>query len=108
MVAVGSCHGDLTDSLIQQLMEHAERHSSETHLRHLALGLALLYLGETSLLVRLLVPLLYMCYTGKQEAAETTMAALQAVADPLGQWARTLLQICAYAGKRLLWWKYSS
>ena len=30
------------------------------------------------------------------------MAALQAVTDPLGQWARTLLQICAYAGETVV------
>ena len=48
LVAVGSCHGELTESLLQAIMEHAEKHSSETHLRHLALGLALLYLGKDS------------------------------------------------------------
>jgi len=30
------------------------------------------------------------------------MAALQAVTDPLGQWSRTLLQICAYAGETFM------
>lgn len=81
LVAVGSCHGELTESLLQAIMEHADKDSNETHLRHLALGLALLYLG-------------------KQDAVEATMAALQAVDNPVGEWARTLLQICAYAGKR--------
>ena len=46
LVAVGSCHGELTESLLQAIMEHADKHSNETHLRHLALGLALLYLGK--------------------------------------------------------------
>ena len=49
LVAVGSCHGELTESLLQAIMEHAEKHTNETHLRHLALGLALLYLGKGSL-----------------------------------------------------------
>ena len=48
LVAVGSCHGELTESLLQAIMEHADKHSNETHLRHLALGLALLYLGKDS------------------------------------------------------------
>lgn len=48
LVAVGSCHGELTESLLQAIMEHADKHSNETHLRHLALGLALLYLGKNS------------------------------------------------------------
>ena len=40
-----------------------------------------------------------MIHTGKQDAVEATMAALQAVDNQVGLWARTLLQICAYAGK---------
>lgn len=50
LVAVGSCHGELTESLLQAIMENAEKNSNETHLRHLALGLALLYLGNDSCL----------------------------------------------------------
>lgn len=48
LVAVGSCHGELTESLLQAIMEHADKRSNETHLRHLALGLALLYLGKST------------------------------------------------------------
>ena len=39
-----------------------------------------------------------MCVSGKGEAIETTLAALQVVAEPFRSFANTLVDICAYAG----------
>ena len=44
MVAVGSCHGDLTESFLQIMMEREASDLGKTHIRYLALALALLYL----------------------------------------------------------------
>ena len=80
MVAVGSCHGDLTESFLQIMMERDGTDLGKTHARYLALALALLYLG-------------------KQEAAELTIEALKVIREPLRSFATTLLDVCAYAGE---------
>lgn len=42
---------------------------------------------------------LYLLYSGKGEAIETTLAALQVVPEPFRSFANTLVDICAYAGE---------
>ena len=79
MIAVGSCHGDLTESYLQIMMERDAADLGKTHIRYLALALALLYLG-------------------KQEAADLTIEALKVIPEPLCSFATTLLDVCAYAG----------
>ena len=79
LIAVGSCHGDLTENFLQLMMDREPGEVTCTHIRFLALALGLLYLG-------------------KQKAMEATMAALKAVSEPLSTFASTLLEICAYAG----------
>ena len=79
MIAVGSCHGHLTESFLQIMMEREGTDLGKTHARYLALALALLYLG-------------------KQEAAELTIEALKVIPEPLRSFATTLLDVCAYAG----------
>merc|ERR1712059_100220 len=39
-----------------------------------------------------------LCYLGKQDAAEATIAALEVIPEPFRQTATTLVEICAYAG----------
>ena len=39
-----------------------------------------------------------LCYLGKQEAAEATVATLEVLTDPFQSMAKTLVDICAYAG----------
>merc|ERR1711970_307862 len=39
-----------------------------------------------------------LCYLGKQDAAEATIAALEVISEPFRQMAVTLVEICAYAG----------
>ena len=46
LVAIGSCNDVLADSLIQLMMEAEEEELNNTYMRLVALGLALLYLGE--------------------------------------------------------------
>lgn len=42
----------------------------------------------------------YFVCVGKGEAIETTLAALQVVPEPFRSFANTLVDICAYAGKK--------
>ena len=46
MIAVGSCNGDVTSTILQTLLEKTEAELKDTHAIYLALGLALTYLGN--------------------------------------------------------------
>lgn len=45
LIAVGSCNGDVTSTILQTMMERSEIELKDTYARYLALGLALTYLG---------------------------------------------------------------
>lgn len=46
MIAVGSCNGDVTSTIIQTMMERSDADLKDTYGRFLALGLALAFLGK--------------------------------------------------------------
>nr|XP_020633883.1 26S proteasome non-ATPase regulatory subunit 2 [Pogona vitticeps] len=79
MIAVGSCNGDVTSTILQTIMEKSETELKDTYARWLPLGLGLNHLG-------------------KGEAIEAILAALQVVSEPFRSFANTLVDICAYAG----------
>merc|ERR1719320_931579 len=81
LIAVGSCNGEVTSTILQTLMEKSEKESDlkDTFAKFLPLGIGL-------------------CYLGKQDAAEATIAALEVIPEPFRQMAVTLVEICAYAG----------
>lgn len=47
MIAVGSCNGDVTSTILQTIMEKSEQELKDTYARWLPLGLGLNHLGET-------------------------------------------------------------
>jgi 26S proteasome regulatory subunit N1 len=79
MIAVGSCNSDVTETLIQTIMERSESDFKDTYSKFLFLGLGLVYLG-------------------RQEAVEAVIAALGVIEDPYRSIATTMVEICAYAG----------
>ncbi|XP_078522214.1 26S proteasome non-ATPase regulatory subunit 2 [Lissotriton helveticus] len=79
MIAVGSCNGDVTSTILQTIMEKSEQELKDTFARWLPLGLGLNHLG-------------------KGEAIEAILAALEVVSEPFRSFANTLVDICAYAG----------
>jgi len=82
LIAVGSCNGEVTSTILQTLMEKCETEPAamkEAQAKYLPLGIGL-------------------CYLGKQDAAEATMAALEVIPEPFRQIAVTLVEVCAYAG----------
>merc|ERR1719489_617009 len=82
LIAVGSCNGEATSTILQTLMEKCETDVAgmkESYAKYLPLGIGL-------------------CYLGKQDAAEATMAALEGIPEPFRQTAVTLVEVCAYAG----------
>uniref|UniRef100_A0A182VWP2 26S proteasome non-ATPase regulatory subunit 2 n=1 Tax=Anopheles minimus TaxID=112268 RepID=A0A182VWP2_9DIPT len=79
MIAVGSCNSEVTEVLLQIIMDRSEADLKDTYARFLPLGLGLVYLG-------------------RQEAVEAVTAALEIVAEPFRSMATTMVEICAYAG----------
>ncbi|XP_045632613.1 26S proteasome non-ATPase regulatory subunit 2 [Ursus americanus] len=79
MIAVGSCNGDVTSTILQTIMEKSETELKDTYARWLPLGLGLNHLG-------------------KGEAIEAILAALEVVSEPFRSFANTLVDVCAYAG----------
>lgn len=79
MVFVGSCHGEISSTIIQLLMEKDEISLKSPFAKFIALGLALLYLGRTDDSVAIL---------------ET----LKIIEHPIGKQASTLMNICSFAG----------
>jgi len=80
MVAIASCHGEVTSTILQTMMDKTDTELKDTHCRFLALGLALTYLG-------------------KQEEASLTIEALKVVGNPLGKMAATLVEVRAWGGR---------
>jgi len=79
LISVGSCNGEVTSTILQTLMEKSETDMKDSYAKYLPLGIGL-------------------CYLGKQDAAEATIAALEVIPEPFRQIAVTLVEICAYAG----------
>ncbi|RKP34831.1 proteasome 26S subunit [Dimargaris cristalligena] len=79
MVAVGTCHVELTSTILEALTERTETDLNSPFARFMGLGLALLYLG-------------------KQDAADATLAVLKAIEHPVGAQVGVLVHACAYAG----------
>merc|ERR1712106_1135601 len=79
LIAVGSCNGEVTSTILQTLMEKSETELKDSFAKFLPLGIGL-------------------CYLGKQDAAEATTAALEVIPQPFREMATTLVEICAYAG----------
>lgn len=47
MVFVGTCHGDITSTILQTMMEREDSQLKDTWSRFMGLGLGLLYLGKS-------------------------------------------------------------
>lgn len=70
MIAVGSCNGDVTSTILQTIMEKSETELKDTYARWLPLGLGLNHLGEGCLSgQRLIVP----GYNGGAYVSETVL-----------------------------------
>ncbi|KAJ7275052.1 armadillo-type protein [Mycena rebaudengoi] len=81
-IFVGSENGEITGTILQTLMEKAERGDAgldEKWARFMALGLGLLYLGL-------------------QDASDTTIETLKAIDHPISKTAQIVVEACAFAG----------
>ncbi|KAJ7512053.1 armadillo-type protein [Mycena galericulata] len=81
-IFVGSENGEITSTILQTIMEKAERSDGgldEKWARFMALGLGLLYLGL-------------------QDASDTTIETLKAIEHPISKTAQIIVVACAFSG----------
>ncbi|GIY46159.1 26S proteasome non-ATPase regulatory subunit 2 [Caerostris darwini] len=79
MIAVGSCNEAVSSTILQVLHEKSEADLKDTFARFLPLALGL-------------------CYLGKQEGADAVIYALDVLNEPFKSMAKTMVDVCAYAG----------
>ena len=80
MVAVGSCHDELTQTLLLIMTKKDCAELAKTHSRYLALALGLLH-------------------PGKPAGISIFLEVLKTVPEPFRSFASTMLEICAYVGE---------
>lgn len=78
-VFVGTCHGDITSTILQTLLERDFTQLANKFIRFLSLGLGLLYMGKT-------------------EAVEDVLETIDAIEHPISKTLKVLVNICAYSG----------
>lgn len=78
-VFVGTCHGDITSTILQTLLERDFSHLANKYIRFMSLGLGLLYMGKT-------------------EAVEDVLETIDAIEHPISKMLKVLVNICAFAG----------
>ncbi|KAI9361204.1 armadillo-type protein [Zopfochytrium polystomum] len=66
LIFVGSCHGDITSTILQTMMEREESALKDSYTRFMGVGLGLLFLG-------------------KQEASDATLETLKAIEHPVSK-----------------------
>lgn len=78
-VFVGTCHGDITSTILQTLLERDFTQLTNKFIRFMSLGLGLLYMGKT-------------------EQVEDVLETIDAIDHPISKTLKVLVNICAYAG----------
>ena len=78
-VFAGSCHGEITPTILQSMMERDPAQLDDKWARFMILGLALLFLG-------------------KQDESDATIETLKAIEHPISKQAQVLVDMCSYAG----------
>ena len=78
-VFVGTCHGDVTSTILQTLLERDFEQLTNKFITLLSLGLGLLYMGKT-------------------EQVNDVLGTIDAIEHPINKTLKVLVNICAYAG----------
>lgn len=78
-VFVGTCHGDITSTILQTLLERDFQELTNKYIKFMSLGLGLLYIGKT-------------------EQVEDVLDTIGAIEHPISKTLKVLVNICAYAG----------
>ncbi|CUM63575.1 uncharacterized protein PRCAT00001154001 [Priceomyces carsonii] len=78
-VFVGTCHGEITSTILQTLLERDFSQLANKFIKFMSLGLGLLYMGKT-------------------EQVEDVLETIDAIEHPINKTLKVLVNICAYAG----------
>ncbi|ODV77992.1 26S proteasome regulatory complex, non-ATPase subcomplex, Rpn1 subunit [Suhomyces tanzawaensis NRRL Y-17324] len=78
-VFVGTCHGDITSTILQSLLEKDFSQLTNKFVKFMSLGLGLLYMGKT-------------------DQVEYVLETIEAIEHPINKTLKVLVNICAYAG----------
>ncbi|OAJ39350.1 U6 snRNA-associated Sm-like protein LSm5, variant 1 [Batrachochytrium dendrobatidis JEL423] len=78
LVFVGTCHGEITSTILQTMMEREEAHLKDPYAKLMGAGLALLFLG-------------------KQDAADAPIETLKVIEGGMSKQVEVMVEICAYA-----------
>ena len=79
LVYGGTCHGEITSTILQTLMERDESQLKDPFAKMMGVGLALLFLG-------------------RQNAAEAPLETLKVIENPLAKQVEVMVEIAAFAG----------
>ena len=79
LVFVGTCHGELTSTILQTMMERDETALKDTYSRLMGLGLGLLYVG-------------------RQEASDAIIETLKVIEHPIAKTVQVMVETLAFAG----------
>ena len=86
LVAIGTCNGEVTSTILQTMMERSETDAKDTNARNLALGLGLTFLGKAIVLEgRFSQHLSHFCYS-KLSCKTLVLTSTK--------WLRTPLTVC--------------
>lgn len=78
-IFVGTCNGEITDCILQSLLEKETDDLSNKWIKFMSLGLGLLYMG-------------------KYDQVDDVLDAIDAIEHPISKSLRILINICAFAG----------
>ena len=76
---VGTCNGDITDTILQSLLEKDAEQLTSKWIRFMCLGLGLLYMG-------------------KYDQVDDVLDTIDAIEHPISKSLKVLIKICSYAG----------
>ncbi|KAJ3113056.1 proteasome regulatory particle base subunit [Phlyctochytrium bullatum] len=79
LIFVGTCHGEITSTILQTMMERDDASLKDHYAKFMGVGLALLYLG-------------------KQDQSDITLETLKAIEHPLAKLVSVMVETCAYIG----------
>lgn len=101
-VATGTEHSNVITTIWKVLLDKSESESDlkDTNLRYLALGIALIFLGNSHFFYLNIVRSSdsIIADLGKQQIADSMIETMKIFPEPFGSMAITLLEIAAYAG----------
>lgn len=101
MIAVGSCNGDVTSTIVQTIMEKNEQELKDSYARWLPLGLGLNHLGTEWLKLEFMTIFIFWCWT-QSHGSQMKNISIAAVPLMWNEAAKCMLLFCSQVKERRL------